>query len=62
LLNGWLVDTYPGAVGHRYYFLFFAGLSILGAVCATALGRLAHRTRQNADRAPKTLRVEPSAS
>jgi sugar phosphate permease len=43
LLSGWLIDGYPGAEGHRYYFVFLAGLSLVGLTCATLLGRRSRR-------------------
>lgn len=36
---GYLLDTYPGDVGHRLYFAILAGVSVLGAGAATVIRR-----------------------
>jgi sugar phosphate permease len=35
-INGYLTDTYPGALGHQYFFAVLAGFGVLG-LCATFL-------------------------
>ncbi len=44
-LQGYLTDTYPGALGHQYFFGALAGFAALGLICALLFGRLAARRR-----------------
>jgi len=44
-LQGYLTDTYPGALGHQYFFGALAGFAALGLICALLSGRLAARRR-----------------
>ena len=34
ILGGILLDSYPGALGYRYFFIFISGLCILGLLAA----------------------------
>jgi len=42
-LNGYLTDTYPGALGHQYFFGTIAGFAVLGLCCTLLFQRLALR-------------------
>lgn len=41
LLFGYYLDNYPGAEGHRYVFLLFAGFALVGLVASVLFRRLA---------------------
>lgn len=43
---GVLIDTYPGIVGHQYYFWFLAAFAALGAAVSFAFGRVIRRQRR----------------
>ena len=40
LLNGYLTDTYPGSLGHQYFFGVLAGFAVLGLFCTLVFQRL----------------------
>jgi nitrate/nitrite transporter NarK len=42
-LNGYLTDTYPGALGHQYFFGALAGFAVLGLCCTLIFQRLSAR-------------------
>jgi len=44
-LNGYLTDTYPGALGHQYFFGALAGFAALGLCCTLLFQHMAARTR-----------------
>ncbi len=44
-LNGYLTDTYPGALGHRYFFGALAGFAFLGLCCTLIFRGLSARRR-----------------
>lgn len=33
-MGGWLLDTYPGAAGHRYFFLIIAAICVVGLIAS----------------------------
>jgi sugar phosphate permease len=33
-IAGWLLDTYPGAQGHQYFYLFLTGAAVMGLVAS----------------------------
>ena len=39
-INGYLTDTYPGSLGHQYFFGVLAGFAVLGLCCTLAFQRL----------------------
>ena len=39
-LNGYLTDTYPGALGHQYFFGALAGFAALGLLCTVLFHRV----------------------
>ena len=39
IVGGVLLDSYPGALGYRYFFIFIAGLCILGLIAALIILR-----------------------
>ena len=43
LLSGWLIDTYPGAQGHQYFFGILAGASLVGLGASVVLRAVVHR-------------------
>jgi sugar phosphate permease len=42
-INGYLTDTYPGALGHQYFFGVLAGFAVLGLGCTLLFQRLSAR-------------------
>lgn len=44
-LNGYLTDTYPGALGHEYFFGILAGFAGLGLVCTLMFQRVSRLSR-----------------
>lgn len=40
-LTGWLFDTYPGAEGHRYFYVLLAIGAVVGFACTRAIRRCA---------------------
>ena len=42
-INGYLTDTYPGALGHQYFFGVLAGFAVLGLGCTLVFQRLTAR-------------------
>jgi len=46
LLSGWLLDRFPGAAGHQYFFAILAGAAGAGMVAALAIRHLTRRARQ----------------
>jgi sugar phosphate permease len=42
-INGYLTDTYPGALGHQYFFGVLAGFALLGLCCTLLFQRLCER-------------------
>jgi sugar phosphate permease len=45
-INGYLTDTYPGALGHQYFFATLAGFAGLGLLCSLMFGYLSRRTKR----------------
>jgi len=39
-LNGYLTDTYPGALGHQYFFAVLAAFAALGLICTVLFARV----------------------
>jgi len=39
-INGYLTDTYPGALGHQYFFGVLAGFAVLGLCCTLLFQRV----------------------
>ena len=39
-LNGYLTDTYPGALGHQYFFAVLAAFAALGLICTGLFSRV----------------------
>ncbi len=52
LATGWLLDSFPGAVGHRYLFGAMACVAGFGILATLAIPRLAVETEDGADNAP----------
>ena len=44
-IAGWLIDTFPGAVGHQYVYLCLAGTAAVGLVASGTFAVLARRNR-----------------
>jgi sugar phosphate permease len=42
-INGYLTDTYPGALGHQYFFGVLAGFAVVGLGCTIGFARLSSR-------------------
>jgi sugar phosphate permease len=42
-INGYLTDTYPGALGHQYFFGVLAGFAVLGLCCTLVFQWLSAR-------------------
>jgi len=42
-INGYLSDTYPGALGHQYFFGVLAGFATLGLCCTLIFQRMSAR-------------------
>jgi sugar phosphate permease len=42
-INGYLTDTYPGALGHQYFFGVLAGFAVMGLCCTLIFQRLSAR-------------------
>ena len=47
-INGYLTDTYPGALGHQYFFGVLTGFATLGLISALGFASLARRRTQPA--------------
>lgn len=47
LLAGKLLDTYPGAVGYRYFFIFLIAILLLGAIFVKIWENLLKKMRKN---------------
>ena len=43
-INGYLTDTYPGALGHQYFFGLLAGFAALGLCCVLIFRRVTANT------------------
>lgn len=39
-VNGYFTDTWPGALGHQYFFGFLTGAALLGLLCSVGFARL----------------------
>lgn len=39
LLGGFLIDTFPGETGPRYFFLFTSGVCVIGYIAAMLVWR-----------------------
>ena len=58
-INGYLTDTYPGALGHQYFFGVLAGFAALGLCCTVIFQRMsARRPEESLD----GLEIAPSGS
>ena len=47
-LKGWLLDSYPGATGHRYFFAILAFGALVGAAATLGIWRLTRRSARQA--------------
>jgi len=47
-IAGWLLDTYPGAQGHQYFYLFLAGAAIIGLAASVSFTVITGRQRGSA--------------